>query len=101
MERRSGPLTVTIHPREATTLGLTDGTTVAVTSSEGSITARLATSENVPVSVALIPKGRWPKREPGRANVNALNPGDRTDMGNSSAVHAVEVTIAAVERTES
>ena len=45
------------------------------------------------VKGALIPKGRWPKLEPGRANVNVLNPGDRPDMGESSAVHGIEVSV--------
>ena len=45
--------------------------------------------------VAYSPKGRWPKREPERANVNALNPGIKSDMGGSTAVHGVEVTVTA------
>jgi hypothetical protein len=43
--------------------------------------------------VAFSPKGRWPKREPARANVNALNPGEKADMGESTSVHGVEVTV--------
>jgi len=93
--RRSGPLTVTLNPRDAAGLGLTDGAVVVVESREGALTGILVTSDDVPVSVALIPKGRWPKLEPGGANVNVLNPGDRTDMGESSAVHGVEVTVRA------
>jgi anaerobic selenocysteine-containing dehydrogenase len=93
--RRNGPLTVALNPRDAAALGLLPGAVVVVASSEGSLTATLATSEDVPVSVALIPKGRWLKLEPGGANVNVLNPGDRTDMGESSAVHAIEVTVRA------
>jgi hypothetical protein len=43
--------------------------------------------------VALTHKGRWPKHEPQRANVNLLNPGRKADMGESSCVHRLEVTI--------
>jgi hypothetical protein len=43
--------------------------------------------------VALSPKGRWPGREPQRANVNVLNPGIPSDMGASSSVHGLEVTV--------
>jgi len=45
-----------------------------------------------------VPKGRWPKQEAGSANVNTLNPGVKTDMGESSAVHGVEVTVQPVRR---
>ncbi len=38
-------------------------------------------------------KGRWPKREDAGGNVNALNPGAKSDMGESSSVHGVEVTV--------
>jgi anaerobic selenocysteine-containing dehydrogenase len=95
--RRSGPLTVTLNPVDAAALGLTDGAVAVVTSTEGSLTAKVATSDDVPIAVALIPKGRWPKLEPGGSNVNVLNPGDRTDMGESSAVHAIEVTVRQAE----
>jgi hypothetical protein len=34
-----------------------------------------------------------PKRQPIGANVNTLNPGRKTDMGENSCVHSVEVTV--------
>jgi hypothetical protein len=43
--------------------------------------------------VALAYKGKWPKQQQDGANVNVLNPGQRTDMGDSTAVHGVEVTV--------
>ncbi len=46
--------------------------------------------------MALSHKGRWPKRERNRANVNILNPGIKADMGESTAVHGVEVTVEPV-----
>ena len=45
-------------------------------------------------AVALLPKGRWPKMEAGGGNVNTLNPGLRSDLGDSSAVHGTEVTVS-------
>ncbi len=47
----------------------------------------------MPPGVAYAPKCRWPSHESAGANVNALNPGDKTDMGESSAVHGVLVEI--------
>jgi anaerobic selenocysteine-containing dehydrogenase len=59
----------------------------------GSLILPVRISADVPDGVAPVPKGRWPKLEPSQANVNALNPGLRTDIANSSAVHGIEVTI--------
>jgi anaerobic selenocysteine-containing dehydrogenase len=63
----------------------------------GSLSLGVAVSDVVPPGVALCPKGRWPKLEPAGANVNALNPGVASDMGASSSVHGVEVTVSRVE----
>ena len=41
-----------------------------------------------------MPKGRWPKIELSSANVNLLNSGVKTDIGESSAVHGIEVIVA-------
>ena len=62
---------------------------------EGVYVLTVEVSDTVPPGVACAPKGRWPKREPGGANVNVLNPGAKADMGESSAVHGVEVTVTA------
>jgi hypothetical protein len=43
--------------------------------------------------VVYSPKGRWYKREPAGANVNVLNPGERSDMGASTTVHGLEVSV--------
>jgi hypothetical protein len=50
----------------------------------------------IPAGVALARKSRWPKLSPQRANINVLNSGRKTDMGESTAVHGVEVTVARV-----
>ena len=55
-----------------------------LSSESGSLRLHVACSENVPRGVALVHKGRWPKLDPGHANVNVLNPGRKTDMGESS-----------------
>ncbi len=54
----------------------------------------MALSEDVPRGVAFSPKGRWPRLEQQGANVNVLNPGTPSDMGASSTVHGVEVTVS-------
>ncbi len=84
---------VQINPVEAAERGLADGMPVIVWSEAGRLPLQVAISEDVPRGVALVHKGRWPKLDPSRANVNILNPGRKSDMGASSAVHSVEVEI--------
>jgi anaerobic selenocysteine-containing dehydrogenase len=96
--RRQGPLSVTIHPLDAEQSGLAPESEVLVSNAEGSLRAILLVSEDVPRTVALIPKGRFLRNEPGGANVNVLNPGATSDMGESSAVHGIEISISAIVR---
>jgi anaerobic selenocysteine-containing dehydrogenase len=91
-----GSIAVFVHPSEARSRGLDDGTTVRVRSSTGQLDAALVVSDDVPVGVAYLPKGRWPKQEPGGVNVNVLNPSRASDMGESATFHATEVTLVAV-----
>jgi len=88
-----GEATVILHPDDAAARRLLAGDTVTLANRTGSLTLALAVSDIVPRGVALSPKGRWPKREAGGSNVNALNPGVKSDMGMSSCVHGVEVTV--------
>jgi anaerobic selenocysteine-containing dehydrogenase len=61
------------------------------------MTMTVAISDLVPPGVAASPKGRWPKLEPGKTNVNFLNSGAVADMGGSTAVHGNEVVIERVK----
>jgi len=91
--KRIGPATVALSPEDAAQRGLAEGDTAVMANETGSLHLLVTLSDAVPRGVAYSPKGRWPKREPGRANVNALNPGERADMGGSTSVHGVEVTV--------
>jgi anaerobic selenocysteine-containing dehydrogenase len=97
VEKQLGPATVTINPADAKARGLAAGVRVRLSNETGALDLALALSDMVPEGVALSPKGRWPRRAGGqRANVNVLNPGDKCDMGESTAVHGVEVEISAI-----
>jgi anaerobic selenocysteine-containing dehydrogenase len=91
--KRMGPATVALHPDDAAARGLADGDEAVVANETGRLRLLVALTDAVPRGVAYSPKGRWPKREPAGANVNALNPGERADMGESTSVHGVEVTV--------
>jgi len=62
----------------------------------GQLCMQATLSTEIPCGVALTHKGRWPQREGAQSNVNVLNPGRKADMGDSTAVHSIEVTITAV-----
>jgi anaerobic selenocysteine-containing dehydrogenase len=90
---RIGAATVAMHPEDAAQRGLADGDRVLLESAAGSLSLAVTLSEDLPRGVVYSPKGRWPKRTPEQANVNVLNPGTPSDMGASTTVHGIEVTV--------
>jgi anaerobic selenocysteine-containing dehydrogenase len=88
-----GPETVLLHPADAARLALSAGDLVSVRNATGRLIMKMEIGEIVPKGVALAHKSRWPKLLPGRLNINALNPGQKTDMAESSAVHGIEVEV--------
>ncbi|HKP24905.1 MAG TPA: molybdopterin dinucleotide binding domain-containing protein, partial [Dongiaceae bacterium] len=88
-----GTETITLNPADAARLGLQDGETVLAANETGRLELRVGIADVVPAGVALSHKSRWPKLSKQRANINALNPGRKTDMAESSAVHSVEVSL--------
>jgi anaerobic selenocysteine-containing dehydrogenase len=88
-----GPAVIAMHPADAGSRGLAEGDQALVANETGRLVMRVTLTEALPVGVALSHKGRWPKQEAGQRNVNVLNPGRKTDMGESTSVHGVEVTV--------
>jgi anaerobic selenocysteine-containing dehydrogenase len=84
---------VTLNPADARRLDLAEGATATLANATGSLEVRVQVGEMVPSGTALTHKGRWPKRDGQRRNVNALNPGLKSDMGESSCVHGIEVEV--------
>ena len=93
LRHRIGAASVALHPSEAAGRGLRSGDLVTLRNATGSLQLAVELSDAVPPGVAYAPKCRWPSHESAGANVNALNPGDKTDMGESSAVHGVIVEL--------
>jgi anaerobic selenocysteine-containing dehydrogenase len=90
---RLGPATIALHPADAAERGLAEGDEALVANETGSLPLRVTLSAALPRGVTLSHKGRWPKREPTRTNVNVLNPGQKSDMGENTCVHGVEVVV--------
>jgi anaerobic selenocysteine-containing dehydrogenase len=93
MRTREPRAIVLLNPGDAGDRGLQDGDDTVVASETGRLNMRVFVSEDVPPGVALTHKGRWPKGEQGQANVNVLNPGHKADMGESTCVHGIEVSV--------
>ena len=90
------PDIVTVHPVDAARLGLAPGMRVRLANAAGSLEMECAVDHSALEGVAFAPKGRWPSRTPAGFNVNVLNPGLRSDMGNSTGLHGVEVEVTKV-----
>jgi anaerobic selenocysteine-containing dehydrogenase len=96
IENRIGDATIALHPADAAQRHLAAGDSVLVHNDSGRLELKLVISEQLPRGVALTHKGRWLCRDAAGANVNVLNPGEKSDMGESSAVHSVEVSVSAL-----
>jgi anaerobic selenocysteine-containing dehydrogenase len=100
IRNKLGGPSVLVHPDDAATLGVTDGANVTVSNDEGALSATVQLSDAAQPGMAVIYKGRWPRFDGSHANVNVLNPGDKTDLAESSCVHAVEANIRLAEAAE-
>ncbi len=92
-----GPATVTCHPQTASDLGIDDGDRVRLSNELGELVLTARLSDMTTPGALLVYKSRWLKMEKGRANVNRLCIARKTDMGESTSVHATEVTVSRID----
>ena len=83
---RLGQPTILLHPADAADRSLRAGDRALVHNRCGRLDLEVELSEDIPRGVAVAHKGRWLTRDAAHANVNVLNPGSRSDMGDSTAV---------------
>jgi anaerobic selenocysteine-containing dehydrogenase len=95
-----GPADVALHPDDAAALGLKEDDHARLSNETGELVLRVRISDEIRSGVALSHKGRWPRRERNGLNVNILNPGGKTDMGESTCVHGIEVAISPLAEHE-
>jgi anaerobic selenocysteine-containing dehydrogenase len=95
-----GLASIALNASDAARLGLAEGALVEVANETGNLALTLQITDIVPEGVALSHKGRWARFEGAGGNINLLNPGEKADMGESTAVHGVEVTVRAVQSTK-
>ncbi len=92
--RKLGPERLILNAREAARRRIASGDRLLVGNATGSLIMIAEIADILPDGTALAHKSRWPKLDPQRANVNALNPGAKADMAESSAIHGIEIEIA-------
>ena len=92
-----GPATVTCHPQTASDLGINDGDRVRLSNELGELVLTARLSDMITPGALLVYKSRWLKTEESRANVNMLCVARKSDMGDSTSVHATEVTVSRID----
>lgn len=93
LARRSGPASVSIHPEDAASRGIGDGDRVRVKNGAGELELHAKVEAIAPPGVLLSYKGRWPKLEQDKQNVNVLHEARSSDIAGCSAVHGTEVEV--------
>ena len=93
---QQGPATVRINGADAARIGVADGAQLRLSNDTGTIELRARIDNHVLAGTAVSYKGRWPSLESNAVNVNIVHTPVKTDMGESSSVHATEVIAEAV-----
>jgi len=93
IQNRLGEQTVYLNPVDMHKYSLQAKSKVRLFNETGELTVYVDAQENVPIGVALLHKGFWPSNSQSDGNVNILNSGCKTDLGESSAVHNIHVRI--------
>ncbi len=88
-----GPARVHLNAKDVARRNLAQGEVVRLSTKAGAIELTVNISADVPEGVALAHKSRWPSLSKGESNINILNPGLRTDIADSTAVHGLEVEL--------
>ncbi len=86
---------VVLHPEDAAALGLAEGAMARLSNAQGEILMPVHIAPRTPRGVALAVKGAWPKLSGQHRNINILHAGRKADMGESTSVHGIEVTVTA------
>ena len=93
LARNAGEAEVYIHPLDAARLGIRNGAPVTLSNDTGSLKLTATIDEIAVPGVVVSYKGRWPKQEQEKKNVNVLHLGQKADMAESTSVHSTLVSL--------
>lgn len=91
-----GPAAVGLHPSDAASRGIEDGSSVRVFNELGEVRCRATIDESLRPGVAMLPKGLWAMHTDNGATANALCSDALTDIGGGATFNDSRVEI---ERT--
>lgn len=85
--KRSGRLTIFVHPEDARARRLETGAAARVFNNRGSFVATVELTDRVRKGVVATTKGRWPRHAAGGVTVNATVDERDSDMGGGAVFH--------------
>lgn len=93
LARNAGLAEAHVHPQDAQRLNIRNGAAVTLSNGNGSLSMIARIDEASLPGIVVSYKGRWPKKEGEKKNVNALHIGQKADMAESTSVHSTLVTL--------
>ncbi len=93
---QSGPPSVLMNTEDAARIGVAEGGRVRLRNETGAVELVTHIDDQVLAGTATCYKGRWPSLEDDNANINFVHTPVKTDMGESTSVHATEVTVEVI-----
>ena len=90
---QAGPAALHLHPADAERLGIGEGAPVKVSNETGAIELTARIDDGILPGTVVSYKGRWPRLEGSRENVNFVHKARMADMGGSTSVHSTEVNV--------
>lgn len=100
IRERLGDNSVILHPDEAAARGLSDGDRVVLSNEAGALVLAVSVSDMAQAGVGIVYKGRWPGMDAAGANINILHKGEKSDIGEATSVHSIEVDICPADAAE-
>jgi anaerobic selenocysteine-containing dehydrogenase len=93
---RMGPPRIHLHPKDAASRGLLDGTSVRVFNDRGAFVATLVLDDATRPGVAFTYKAYWARLSPGHTTVNAVTAVRDTDLGGGPTFHDTRIEVESV-----
>lgn len=93
LRTKEGEPWIEIHPADAAERGIQHGDLVMVGNSRGACQLQAILSEDVPIGVAVAPKGHWASRSPDGRNINWTTSDALADIAGQSTFHSNRVFV--------
>ncbi len=88
LRAKEGTPYIEVNPADAAKRGIADGDQVVVSNARGEFRVRAVVTTDVPVGVAVSPKGQWARLSPDGRNVNWTTSDAIADLGGQSTFHS-------------